>query len=94
MAHWDEVLPGKILRVRYEDVVGDLEGQVRRILEHCDLPFEEACLNFHQTRRAVRTPSSEQVRQPIYTQGLEQWRHYERFLAPLRKALQSGNPLA
>jgi tetratricopeptide (TPR) repeat protein len=87
MAHWDRVLPGKVLRVRYEDVVADLETQVRRILEHCGLPWEEACVNFHQTDRAVRTPSSEQVRQPIYTAGLEQWRHYEDYLQPLRQAL-------
>ncbi len=65
MRHWDEVLPGRVLRVQYEDLVEDLEGGVRRMLEHCGLPFEPACLAFHETRRSVRTPSSEQVRQPI-----------------------------
>jgi tetratricopeptide (TPR) repeat protein len=87
MRHWDEVLPGRVLRVRYEDVVEDLEGNVRRILAHGALPFEPACLAFHQTRRSVRTPSAEQVRQPIGREGLAQWRHYEPWLAPLREAL-------
>ena len=87
MDHWDKVLPGKVLRVQYEDVVADLEPQVRRILEYCELPFEDACLNFHQTERSVRTPSSEQVRQPIYTSGLEQWRAFEPWLEPLKDAL-------
>jgi len=87
MAHWDHVLPGKVLRVKYEDVVDDLEAQVQRILEHCGLPFEEGCTRFHQSDRPVRTPSSEQVRQPIYTSGKVQWRHFERFLDPLERAL-------
>lgn len=87
MEHWDRVLPGQILRVHYEDVVADLEGQVRRILDFCGLPFEQACLDFHATRRAVRTASSEQVRQPIYDSGVEQWRHFERHLDPLKSAL-------
>lgn len=87
MDHWDDVLPGRILRVQYEDVVADLETQVRRILEYCELPFEQACIEFHQTERAVRTPSSEQVRQPIYTSGLEQWRNFEPWLGPLKEAL-------
>jgi tetratricopeptide (TPR) repeat protein len=87
MDHWDAVLPGRILRVQYEDVVADLETQVRRILDYCQLPFEEACLNFHRTERSVRTPSSEQVRQPIYKSGLEQWRNFEPYLDPLKEAL-------
>jgi tetratricopeptide (TPR) repeat protein len=87
MDHWDEVLPGKVLRVRYEDVVNDIEGQVERILDYCRLPFENACVNFYRTRRSVRTPSSEQVRQPIYTSGLERWRHFEPWLEPLRTTL-------
>ncbi len=87
MRHWDEVLPGRVLRVQYEDVVEDLEGSVRRLLAHCGLPFEPACLAFHETRRSVRTPSSEQVRRPIGREGLEQWRHYASFLVPLRDAL-------
>ena len=87
MAHWDEVLPGRVLRVDYADVVIDLETQVRRLLDHVGLPFEQACLDFHQSDRAVRTPSSEQVRQPIFTSGLDQWEHYDPWLAPLRGAL-------
>ncbi len=87
MDHWDEVLPGRVLRVQYEDVVADTETQVRRMLDYCGLEFEEACLRFYETRRAVRTPSSEQVRQPVYTEGLEQWRHFERHLGPLKEAL-------
>jgi tetratricopeptide (TPR) repeat protein len=87
MEHWDRVLPGRVLRIRHEDVVDDLEGGVRRILEHCELPFEPACLEFHRTRRSVRTASSEQVRQPIFREGLDQWRHFEPWLVPLREAL-------
>ena len=87
MAHWDAVLPDKVLRVRHEDVVEDLEGSVRRILEHCGLPFEEGCLEYHRTERSIRTASSEQVRQPIFREGLDQWRHYEPWLGPLRASL-------
>jgi len=87
MRHWHEVLPGKILHVQYEDVVADLDGQVRRILNFCGLPFEEACVRFHETDRAVRTASSEQVRRPVYTEGVEQWRHFESWLEPLKEAL-------
>lgn len=87
MDHWDAVLPDKVLRVQYEDVVADLESQVRRILDYCGLPFEESCLEFHRTDRSVRTPSSEQVRQPIFDSGLEQWRNFENWLDPLRDAL-------
>lgn len=87
MDHWDTVLPGKILRVRYEDVVADLETQVRRLLAYCELPFEEACINFHQTERAVRTASSEQVRQPIFKSGVDQWENFSAQLDPLRNIL-------
>jgi len=87
MDHWDHVLPGKILRVQYEDVVTDVAAQVERILDYCGLPFEDACVSFYETRRSVRTPSSEQVRQPIYEQALEQWRHFEHWLEPLKTAL-------
>jgi len=78
--HWHEVLPGKVLDVHYEETVTNLEDQVRRILEHCDLPFEEGCVRFHETERAVKTASSEQVRQPIYTGALGKWRQYEEHL--------------
>lgn len=87
MDHWDRVLPGKVLRVRHEDVVNDLEGSVRRMLEFCGLPFEPACLEFHKTERSVRTVSSEQVRRPIYREGLAQWRNYEPWLGPLKASL-------
>ena len=87
MAHWDQVLPGQVLQVNYEEVVNNLEAQVRRILAFCELPFESACLSFHETKRSVRTASSEQVRQPIYRSGLEQWTHYEAELQPLRAKL-------
>ena len=87
MRHWDEALPGRVLRVHYEDLVEDLEGNVRRLLEFCGLEFEPACVEFHQTERSVRTASSEQVRRPIYREGLAQWRHYEPWLGPLREAL-------
>ena len=91
MDHWDRVLPGRVLRVRHEDVLADLEGSVRRILEHCGLPFEEACINFHRTERRVHTASAEQVRRPINRDGVDQWRPYEPWLGPLRAAL---GPLA
>ena len=87
MRHWDAVLPGRVLRVHHEDVVNDLEGNVRRLLEYCGLEFEPACVEFHNTERSVRTASSEQVRQPIYREGLDQWRHYEPWLGRLREAL-------
>ncbi len=77
MEHWDRVLPGKVMRVHYERVVEDLEGELRRVLDFLGLPFEEACLEFHRTERSVRTPSSEQVRQPIYRGGVAQWRKFE-----------------
>ena len=87
MRHWDAVLPGQVLRVQLDDVVTDLEGSVRRLLDHCGLPFERGCVNFHENRRSVRTPSSEQVRRPIFRDGLDQWRRYEAWLVPLRDAL-------
>ena len=80
MKHWHEVLPGKVLDVHYEETVTDLETQVRRILAHCGLPFEEACVRFHETQRPVKTASSEQVRQPLYTGALGYWRRYEKHL--------------
>ena len=87
MAHFDRVLPGRVLRVHHERMVEDTEAEVRRLLEYCGLPFEEACLRFYETDRAVRTASSEQVRQPIYREGLDHWRHYEPWLEPLRRSL-------
>jgi tetratricopeptide (TPR) repeat protein len=87
MDHWDAVLPGKVLHVQYEELVRDPETNIRRLLEHCGLPFEAACLAFHQTQRSVRTASAEQVRQPIYTSGVGYWQHFARELEPLRHAL-------
>jgi tetratricopeptide (TPR) repeat protein len=87
MRHWDRVLPGRVLRVSYEDLVEDLDVNVRRILDHCGLDFEPACLEFHRSRRAISTPSSEQVRQPLFREGLSQWRRYEPWLGLLRETL-------
>jgi tetratricopeptide (TPR) repeat protein len=87
MRHWDTALPGRILRVQHEDVVDDLEGSVHRILDFCGLPFEPACIEFHKTERSVRTASSEQVRQPIFREGLDQWKNFEPWLGPLKIAL-------
>jgi len=91
MDHWNAVLPGKILRLQHEDVVADLEGSVRRLLEFCGLEFEPACIEFYKTERSVRTASSEQVRRPIFKEGLDQWRHFEAWLGPL---IESLGPLA
>jgi tetratricopeptide (TPR) repeat protein len=87
MEHWDAALPGRVLRVHHEDVVDDLERSVRLILDFCELPFEPACVEFHRTERSIRTASSEQVRQPIFREGLDQWRNFEAWLGPLREAL-------
>ncbi len=87
MDHWDAVLPGRVLHVQYEEVVREPEVNIRRLLAHCGLSFEPACLNFHATRRAVRTASAEQVRQPLYSSGVGLWRHFARELEPLRRAL-------
>ncbi|MGB3796403.1 MAG: sulfotransferase [Alteraurantiacibacter sp.] len=90
MQHWDEVLPGRVLRVQHEDVLDDPERQIRRMLDYCSLDFEEACLNFHQTNRAVRTASSEQVRQPINRAGQGAWVPFDPWLGELRNALGIG----
>ncbi len=91
MDHWDRVLPGRVLCARHEDVLADLEGSVRRILDYCGLPFEPACVEFHRTERRVHTASAEQVRRPINRDGVDQWRPYEPWLGPLKDAL---GPLA
>jgi tetratricopeptide (TPR) repeat protein len=87
MAHIDTVLPGRIHRVIYERMVDDTESEVRRLLDYCGLEFEPKVLEFYKTERAIRTPSSEQVRMPIYREATEEWRPYEKFLAPLKAAL-------
>jgi tetratricopeptide (TPR) repeat protein len=87
MAHFDNALPGRVHRVIYEDMVADTESEVRKLLDYCGLPFDERCLRFFENPRAVRTASSEQVRQPIYREGVDHWRHYEPWLEPLKAAL-------
>jgi tetratricopeptide (TPR) repeat protein len=87
MRHWNAVLPGRVLRVQHEDVVEDLEGNVRRILDFCELEFEPACVEFHKTERSIRTASSEQVRRPIFREGLDQWKNFAPWLGPLEQAL-------
>jgi hypothetical protein len=88
MDHWHQVMPGFVLDVQYEDVVNDVEGQVRRMLDFCGLPFEAGCVNFHTTQRAVKTASSEQVRQPIYSSSVNLWRRYESHLGELLDILE------
>jgi len=87
MDHWDKALPGRVHRVQYEEMVADTEEQVRALLDYCGLEFEEQCLRFYETDRSIRTPSAEQVRKPIYKEGLEQWRNFEAHLDPLKEAL-------
>jgi hypothetical protein len=87
MAHWDTVLPGKVHRVFYEALVNDPEIEIRRMLDYLGVPFEEKCLRFHETERAVRTSSSEQVRQPLHKSSVDQWKHFEPWLDPLKNAL-------
>jgi len=94
MCHWDAVLPGSVLRVQHEDVLDDLEGQVRRMLAYLDLPFEESCIRFHETERAVRTASSEQVRRPLNRSGQAAWRPFAPWLGDLRAALGLETPAA
>ena len=84
MSHWDQTLPKKIYRVTYEDMVSNTESEIRKLLDYCGLEFEENCLNFYNNKRAVRTPSAEQVRQPIYDSGLKYWKNFEDELSPLK----------
>jgi predicted Zn-dependent protease len=91
LAHFDGVLPGRVHRIFYENMVEDTENEVRRVLDYCGLPFDARCLEFYRNERAVRTASSEQVRQPIFRDALEHWRHFDPWLGPLRDAL---GPLA
>jgi tetratricopeptide (TPR) repeat protein len=87
MAHFDAVLPGRVHRVIYERMIEDTEAEIRRLLDYCGLPFDERCLRFYENERAVRTPSAEQVRRPIYREGVDHWQHYEPWLGPLKSAL-------
>ena len=90
MAHIDDVLPGRVHRVFYERMIQDTESEVRRLLSHCGLSFEDQCLRFYENERPVRTPSSEQVRQPIFTEGMDHWRNFEPWLEPLKLSLGSS----
>ena len=87
MDWWEQILPGHICRVSYEELVRDTENQVRQLLEYCELPFDQACLSFHKTRRQVKTPSASQVREPVYQGSIDRWKNYEKHLEPLRAAL-------
>jgi len=87
MAHWDAALPGRVHRVIHERLVDDTEGEIRRMLDYLELPFEAPCLRFFETDRAVRTPSAEQVRRPISRDHMDQWRKFEPWLGPLKEAL-------
>jgi hypothetical protein len=86
--HWFKVLPLKMMTMQYEELVGDLEGQSRRLIDFLGLPWEEKCLDFHKTQRTVLTASVWQVRQPIYNSSVGRWKHYEKHLGPLLKKLQ------
>jgi len=90
MRHIDEVDPGTVHRLINERIIDDPEGEVRRLLDYLGLPFDPACLEFHKTDRAIRTPSAEQVRKPINREGMDYWRHYEPWLDPLKKSLGSA----
>jgi hypothetical protein len=87
-------LPAVVHRVQYERLVGDLGGEVRRLLDYCGLPFEEQCLRFHETQRVVQTASSEQVRRPLFAEGVDQWRNFEPWLGELKRALGDIIPQA
>jgi hypothetical protein len=89
MTHFDTVLPGRIHRVYYEALIANTETEIRRLLAYCGLPFEPACLNFHSNERPVRTASSQQVRRPIYREGVDHWRHFEPWLGPMKRVLGS-----
>ena len=84
MNHWNKVLPNQILSINYEDVVNSFEDSVNKILEYCQIPFEQSCLEFYKSKRSVKTPSAEQVRQPIYKSGMDYWKNYESHLEELK----------
>ena len=88
MEHWHSILPGRVLDLRYEDLVADPEAEIRRLLDYCGLDWEDGCLRFYATDRPIESPSSEQVRQPIYTDALHHWRHFEGELGELVAALR------
>jgi hypothetical protein len=90
MKHWKACLPGRILDVDYESLVADHESEIRRLLTFLELPWDAACLNFFNTKRAVRTSSDFQVRTPIYSTSVGRWKHYEKFLEPLQRGLDEG----
>jgi len=99
MAHFDAVLPGRVHHIQYETLVDNTEAEIRRLIDYCGLPFEEGCLRYWETERAIQTPSSEQVRQPIFKTAVDQWTHYSEWLGPMRAAFgelidQDGSSLS
>ena len=88
MKHWDKVLPGKVHRVIYEDMVTDTENEIEKLIKFCGFEIEDGCFEFYKNKRAVRTPSSEQVRQPIYSKGIGYWKNFEEWLTPLKEILE------
>ena len=88
MDHWNKVLPNQILSINYEDVVNNFEESVNEILKYCEIPFENECLEFYKSKRSVKTPSAEQVRQPIYKSGMDYWKNYEIYLDELKNNLK------
>jgi hypothetical protein len=87
MDHWERTLPGRIYHLRYEEFLSDFETQAKRLIEHCGLPWDPACVEFHNSDRRVKTASASQVRQPLYTHSIERWRRYEKQLGPLLEVL-------
>ena len=88
MDYWNKVLPNQILSINYEDVINNFDESVNKILDYCEIPFEQQCLEFYKSKRSVKTPSAEQVRQPIYKSGLDYWKNYESFLNELKDNLR------
>ena len=88
MDHWNAVLPDEILSITYENLIINFEDSVNSILEYCNLPFEQSCIEFYKSKRSIKTPSAQQVRQPIYTSGMDYWKNYEPYLGDLKKHLK------
>jgi len=91
MEHWRKTIPGYLFDIQYEELVADPEGEIKRLLEYCELPWDDACMYFYRTKRPIRTASAAQVRQPIYSSSVGLWRHYEKQLKPLLNALKITN---
>ena len=91
MDHWHKIYPGEILTVEYKNVIGNTETTIRQIIDYCELPFEQGCLEFYNSSRPVKTPSAQQVRQPIYKSGINYWENYAEYLSPLQELLNDPN---